>query len=157
MGSRLRIAIVAGLVLAGAAALVGYEVRSPDFGVRAAAHADAPACGRLDYPDRVAGQRREDVSTAGVGVWGDGAVVLRCGLTPPEPTVDACIDVDGVDWVWRETDGGSRVLVTYGRDPAVEVRISSDTGAVDAALVELSRVVRPIAQRSPCIGEGDTL
>lgn len=157
MGSRRRRAIVGGLVLAGAAALVGHEFRSPDFGVRAAPHADAPACGRLDYPDRVGGRRRDEVSTAGVGVWGDGAVVLRCGLTPPEPTVDACIDVDGVDWVWRETDGGDKVLVTYGREPAVEVRISSDAGAVDAALVELSRAVRPIAQKGKCIGEGDVL
>ena len=154
---RVRYAVVAGLVVAGAAGLDLYEAHSPDFGVRAAPHADAPACGRLDRPERLGGQRREDVSTPGVGVWGDGAVVLRCGLTPPEPTVDACIDVDDVDWVWRETGSESKVLVTYGRDPAVEVEIADRVDAVDAVLVELSRMVKPITQKAKCIGDGDTL
>lgn len=166
MGVRMRGRVVLGLAGAGAVAglvagsvLVVREVRAPEFGVRAAPHADAPACGRLDYPERLGGQRREDVSTAGVGVWGDGAVVLRCGLTPPEPTVDACVDVDGVDWVWRGVGArsGSKVLVTYGRDPAVEVEISSRVDAVDVVLVGLSRAVKPIPQGAKCIGEGDVL
>lgn len=156
---RPRYKVVAGLVVAGVAALVVHEVNAPDYGVRAAPRADAPACGRLDYPDRLGGQRRKDVSTAGVGVWGDGAVVLRCGLTPPAPTVDACVDIDDVDWVWRDAGsrGGSKVLVTYGRDPAVEVEISSRVDAVDAVLVEMGRLVKPIAQKSKSLGDGDVL
>lgn len=148
---------VTGLVVG--AALVVHEVDSPAFGVRPAPRADAPECARIaeGYPSGLGGQRRATVSMAGVAVWGDGAVTLRCGLNPPEPTIEACIDIDDVDWVWRgaTSRGGSKVLVTYGRDPAVEVRISDRVGAIDEVLVELSRAVKPIAQKSKCIGDED--
>lgn len=145
--------------LAVGAALVAHELDSPAFGVQPAPEADAPACARIakDYPSGLSGQRRATVSLPGVAVWGDGAVTLRCGLHPPEATVEACINVDDVDWVWRDATsrGGSKVLVTYGRDPAVEVRISDRVGAIDEVLVGLSRAVKPIVQKSKCIGDED--
>ncbi|MEU6350227.1 DUF3515 family protein [Streptomyces sp. NPDC047072] len=152
--------VVAGVVVAGLVVgtlLVVREVNSLDFGVRSADRADDPACARIagGYPSGLGGERRESVSTPGVAVWGGGAVVLRCGLEPPAPTVDACVDVDDVDWVWREKTGADRVLVTYGRNPAVEIRISDRVTAVDDVLVRLSAAVRPIRQTAKCIGEDD--
>lgn len=152
--------VVAGVVAAGlvvGAVLVVRELNAPAFGVRPADRADDPACARIAaaYPSGLGGEHRASVSTPGVAVWGDGAVILRCGLEPPEPTVDACVDVDDVDWVWRERTGADRVLVTYGRDPAVEIRISGRVTAVDDVLVELSRAVRPITQTATCVGEDD--
>lgn len=138
-----------------AAVVVARDTGSPASGIEQAAHADAPACTRIarSYPTVVAGHRRADTATPGVAVWGDRSVVLRCGLEPPAPTTDPCVTVDGVDWVYRQSRsrGGHKVIVTYGRSPAVEVTLSAQDTAVDSAMVDLSRVVRPIRQKDHCI------
>lgn len=147
---------VAGLVVGGV--LVMHEVRANGDGLHAAARGDSAACRRVveGYPSGLAGLRRADVGVAGAAVWGDGAVTARCGLEPPAATTDACVNVDGVDWVWRpKPHDGHKVLVTYGRDPAVEIEISDRVTAVDDVLVELSGAVRPLARHGRCIGEDD--
>ncbi|MGW1667413.1 DUF3515 family protein [Streptomyces sp. NPDC002324] len=142
LGAGLGAAVVAGV-------LVAREVSSPALGVRPAARADDRACTRLieRYPARIADQSRDPVSVTGVASWGDGGVVLRCGLEPPPETDDPCVEVDGVDWVFRETSSagsGYRVLITYGRDPAVQAFVADRITAVDGVLVHLSSLVGPI-------------
>jgi hypothetical protein len=148
---------VAGL-LAGAV-LVVREVESAGVAVTAAPRGGDPQCARITdgSPSRLAGQERSDLDVAGVAAWGDGAVVLRCGLRPPPPTIDRCLNVDGVDWILREADvrDDRKVLVTYGRDPAVELTITDRAARTDTALVELSRAVRPIRQVAKCVGDTD--
>ncbi|MBD9701743.1 DUF3515 family protein [Streptomyces sp. ID01-12c] len=142
--------------------LVAREVSSPALELRPAARAADPACARIAdrYPDRVAGESRDPVSVTGVTSWGNGGVVLRCGLEPPDETVDPCVEVDGVDWVFREdrsTGSGYRVLITYGRDPAVQAFVDDRITAIDGVLVDLSDVVRPIG-RAPddtCVSTAD--
>ncbi|MGW0846087.1 DUF3515 family protein [Streptomyces sp. NPDC002787] len=139
-------AVVAGV-------LVAREVSSPALDVRPAARAGDPACTRIAdrYPDRIAGESRDPVAVTGVASWGNGGVVLRCGLEPPGETADPCVEVDGVDWVFREdrsTGSGYRILITYGRNPAVQAFVDERITAVDGVLVDLSDVVRPI-ERSP--------
>ncbi|MGW2828403.1 DUF3515 family protein [Streptomyces sp. NPDC001286] len=159
-GRRVRMAVVVGgvgVVVGGV--LVAREVSAPDFGIEAAAAGGTPQCARIAraYPDGVGGRRRDGTSLPGVGVWGDGEVTARCGVEPPAPTTDACLSVDGVDWVWRPARPGStrRVLVTYGRDPAVEVTISARFAGTDEVLVAMSRVVGTIARHGKCVGDGD--
>ncbi|MEU3333971.1 DUF3515 family protein [Streptomyces sp. NPDC006668] len=147
---------VVGLVLGGV--LVVHEVRASGHGLHAAARGDSAACRRVvdGYPSGLAGLERADVGVPGAAVWGDGAVTARCGLEPPAATIDACVNVDDVDWVWRpKAHDGRKVLVTYGRDPAVEIEISDRVTAVDDVLVELSGAVRPLAPHARCIGEDD--
>lgn len=143
----------AGIVITGA--VVVRALNSPTYGVRAAAGAGAPECTRIakDYPDRLGGQERDRTDLPGVGVWGSGAVVLRCGLTPPRPTTDACVNVDDVDWVLREARSreGRKLLITYGRHPAVEATISDQGTDIDTLLVELSEIVKPMRQYEHCI------
>lgn len=147
----------AGLVAA--AVLVVREGDSAGPGMTAAERGGDPACARIarGYPAELAGQRRSDPGAAGVTTWGDGAVVLRCGLRPPGPTVDRCVDVDGVDWVLRDAEfrDGRKVLVTYGRDPAVEITLTDRATGADTVLVELSRAVEPIRQGAKCVGDTD--
>lgn len=149
---------VAATALAGV--LVARELASPTYGVARAPRADAPACARIaeGYPSRLDGHALTGTGLPGVAVWGDRSVVLRCGLEPPLPTTDLCVTVDGVDWVYREAASreGHKVIITYGRDPAVEVSVSTRDTAVDSALVELSRLVRPIHQNDHCVGSTDT-
>ncbi|MER5600041.1 DUF3515 family protein [Streptomyces sp. NPDC002265] len=148
---------VSGLV-AGALLLV-READSARPGMTAAERGDDPRCARIarDYPAELGGQRRSDPGVVGVTVWGGGAVVLRCGLRPPQPTVDRCLSVDGVDWVLEDAKfhDGRKVLITYGRDPAVEITLTDGTAETDTALLELSKAVKPLPQGARCIGDTD--
>lgn len=148
---------VAAAGLAAGAGLVAYELSSPVFGLAQGPLAKDPACARIAdrYPDRLGGVGRDPVTFEGLAVWGHGAVRLRCGLTPPAPTTDACVSVDGVDWVWRERagdrTGDRRYLVTYGRSPAVEVSIADSVTRPDAVLLDLSHLVAPIRAAARCL------
>lgn len=159
-GRRVRLAVV----LAGAGAVVGgllvaREMNAPDSGIEAAARGGTPQCARIAraYPDGFGGRGRDGTSLPGVGVWGGGDITARCGVEPPAPTTDACLSVDGVDWVWRPARPGStrRVLVTYGRDPAVEITMSGRFAGTDEVLVAMSRVVAPVPQHDRCVGDED--
>lgn len=142
-----------GLVVAGL--LVAQELSSPVFGLRQGPLAKDPACARIarHYPDRLDGNRRDRITFEGLAVWGHGAVRLRCGLIPPAPAKDPCVAVNGVDWVLREADsqGGRKLLVTYGRRPAVEVSLADSVRQTDTVLIELSRLVAPVPQNDHCL------
>ncbi|MEU8710873.1 DUF3515 family protein [Streptomyces sp. NPDC093272] len=141
-------------VLASAAAVTVYAYDHRDPGVPAARGADAPHCRRITdaAPGSLGGLTRWDSDASGVAVWGDRAIVLRCGVTPPGPTNDPCFAVDGVDWVIdaRQSTHTRQVIVTYGRTPATQV-VFSGGGRTDAALIGLSRLVAPIRQTSHCL------
>ncbi|MDX3060768.1 MULTISPECIES: DUF3515 domain-containing protein [Streptomyces] len=90
----------------------------------------AAYCGELhkELPKTIAGLERSDpgpdsVLTAG---WGDGAIVLRCGVPRPAKMDDAQskgIDADGVNWLLEQRDGaGPRFTTTY-RKAYVEVTL----------------------------------
>lgn len=161
MSRRTRIAGLAiGAVALATAAVVAVRMLSePSFSFAAAPMADDPACARISehYPDRLAGLDRADTSTKGAAVWGDGAVVARCGFPRLEATADACTQVDGVDWAWRTSadSDGREVLVTYGREPSVEVQVTVGKAAPDSVLVGLSSVVKPLKQRNECLHGSD--
>lgn len=145
---------LAGVGLVAGGGLVAGELGSPVFGLTQGPFAQDPACARLAdrYPDRLGGATRDRVTFQGLAVWGHGAVDLRCGVNPPAPTTDACVSVDGTDWVWRQTAGdGRKKLVTYGRSPAVEVSIAGSVASPDAVLVDLSHLVSPIPERDKCL------
>ncbi|MGY0062135.1 DUF3515 family protein [Streptomyces sp. LZ34] len=148
----------AGLVVAGV--VVVRVVSSPAYGVEAAPRGDAPECERIakGYPSSLVGRERAHGGAPGVAVWGDRAVILRCGMRPPLPTVDTCVKVNDVDWVIEEAKlhSGRKVLITYGRDPAVEVSVSDRVAEIDGVLVELSKAVKPIRQqRGKCLSADD--
>ncbi|MEV7384795.1 DUF3515 family protein [Streptomyces sp. NPDC091215] len=148
---------VAAAGLTAGAVLVAGELDSPVFGLAQGPLAGDPACARLAdrYPDRLDGAARDRVTFEGLAVWGHGEVELRCGVARPGPTTDACVSVDGVDWVWREsaTDGREK-LVTYGRSPAVEVSVTDSATRLDALLVDLSNLVAPIRKGAKCLESG---
>ncbi|MFD9000009.1 DUF3515 domain-containing protein [Streptomyces sp. NPDC059582] len=157
---RVRAAVCLGAAgLIAGSVLVVREVDSAGPVVTAAEWGDDPRCAAIarGYPSSLGGQRRSDPGAAGVTTWGDGAVVLRCGLRPPGPTVDKCVNVDGVDWILLDAEfgDGRKVLVTYGRDPAVELTLTDRAAGTDTALVELSRAVEPIPQGAKCLGDTD--
>ncbi|MBT0769772.1 DUF3515 family protein [Kineosporia sp. J2-2] len=83
----------------------------------------------------------------GIARWGDPAISLSCGATPTGPTTDECIEVDDVSWVFTESDDSYNFL-TYGRDPAVLVRVPSS--------VERSSATGALADLNDAVAELDT-
>ncbi|MFC9067475.1 DUF3515 domain-containing protein [Streptomyces harbinensis] len=151
-----------GTVLAASAvllALVGCAAADGTDGA-AAVVAPAPAaaaaevCDAVDaaLPERVEGQERVDGADlpAYVAVWGDPAIVLRCGvplplvLTPGEegydPLADA-VDVNGVSWLLEDAPGGGKLFTTTHRTVHVEVSVPADYAPEVNPLVDLAEAI----------------
>jgi len=142
-------ALVAGLLLTGCTQAVPFDAAE-----------DAKNVGCADVvvrlPDTVAGQEKRETNAQGTGAWGTPAsVLLRCGVTPPGPTEDRCVSVDGVDWVIDESDPPRYRFTTYGRTPAVEVVVDNDVVSGTTAITDLSRAVSAIPAERACTTVGD--
>jgi len=130
---------------------------APSVSLTAAPHATDPLCASivLAVPDRLGRLERITASAQATAAWGTtaSAVTLRCGVEPPGPTTDQCQAVEdatgaSVDWIVVEEAGGDWVFTTYGRTPAVEVRVPAGTSG--AAVVDLNRAVSAAPQARHC-------
>ena len=155
-GSGALLALAAGL-LAGCASPVGVD---------AAPHAADPVCAEvvLALPRDLAGMPRLTTSSQATAAWGDrdAPVVLRCGVEPPPPSTDPCVSADdgstAVDWLAVEgaaaPDGSADwTFTTYGRDPAVEVRVPAEVAATRSTsfLLDLGPAVARVEQTRSCL------
>ncbi|MFE2560447.1 DUF3515 domain-containing protein [Streptomyces sp. NBC_00090] len=115
--------------------------------------AEAAFCQALEkeLPDTVAGLERSDPEpgselTAG---WGDGAIVLRCGVPRPEKMSDPnaqAVEANGVNWMLERPEGsGPRFTSTY-RKAYVEVTLD-ERYAHDAT--PLADLAAPVAKAVP--------
>ncbi|WPW31653.1 DUF3515 domain-containing protein [Streptomyces atratus] len=83
-----------------------------------------------ELPKTVAGLDRGDTGTKSelTAEWGDGAIVLRCGVPRPAKMDDPMakgIEADGVNWLLEQpADAGPRFTTTY-RKAYVEVSLST--------------------------------
>jgi len=124
--------------------------------VAAAPRAGDPACAAAlaAAPGTVLGRNRAPLPVAGTLAWGEPPVVLRCGLPRQPPTPQRCLSVNGADWI-VDTTGDPVVFTSYGRDPAVEVRVPLAVGRANApsALVGLAPVAAALPATShTCVG-----
>ncbi|MGW5280469.1 DUF3515 family protein [Streptomyces collinus] len=153
--TRLVLTAGAGLLAVGAALAVHTLTgEDADAGLQPAKASGAPHCRRITdtAPTPLGGLPRRASGLAGVAVWGQQDIILRCGVTPPHLTPDPCFAVDGVDWIIdrAQSTGTRKVIVSYGRTPATQV-VFDGRGQTDVALIELSRLIAPIRQTSHCI------
>jgi Protein of unknown function (DUF3515) len=131
--------------------------------VTPAPHADAPACAQimLNVPIELAGLPKRGTDGQATAAWGEtDPVVMRCGVDPPPPTTDRCVTVTGsdgkgTDWLSvPATDGsGGWVLTSYGRRPAVEVRVPASVALKQPAdlLVDLGPPVAYASLERTCL------
>ncbi|WNF29843.1 DUF3515 domain-containing protein [Streptomyces sp. C11-1] len=120
-------------VLALAAAGCSFSDAQPSITVPTPSSEAAAYCKALDgeLPETVLDRERNDPSpeselTAG---WGDGAIVLRCGVPRPakmdDPQAEA-VEADGVNWMLEQPEGsGPRFTTTY-RKAYVEITFSQE-------------------------------
>lgn len=147
----------AALVLAALAVAVAGCADGRMASVPAAENAADPDCApaMIAMPDEIGDLSLRPTDSQATAVWGDpAAVVLRCGAPVPGPTTDRCISVDGVDWVIRDEDENWRI-VTYGRDPAVEVLFGKDKASSDTVMVGLASAVAQIDADGGCVNLQD--
>lgn len=145
-----RLAAVAGLVTV-AAALVSC---STTVHVDPAVDADNPACADVSVlvPDSVGDLDRVWTDAQATAAWGEPTVVLRCGVEPPAPSALVCTTLGGVDWLVLEQEENRQRLVTYGREPAVEVNIRRGAQVDFQSIVEtISTSIQP--GLAPATGE----
>lgn len=139
------------LVVAAAAALLTGCSQPVPFD--AAPEAADPACADVvvRLPDEVAGLAERETSAQGTGAWGTpAAVLLVCGVTPPGPTTERCVSVDGVDWIIDESDAPRYRFTTFGRTPAVQVVVDNDVVSGTTAITDLSGAVAVIPADGAC-------
>jgi uncharacterized protein DUF3515 len=144
---------LAPVVLALALAACTSGGGSPEVAVPSPDGDAARACRSLSeaLPRRVDEQEREalDQDTPYAAVWGDPAIVLRCGVRRPvlltpgsdsyDPTADA-VDVNGVPWLMEEETDGIRFTTTE-RTMFVEVTVPDDYAPEVNPLADLAGAV----------------
>lgn len=157
--------VIAGV---GVAVLVGggLSACTAPVSVPVAPHAADPLCAEvvLALPRDLGDMPRLKTTSQATVAWGEstGAIVLRCGVEPPEPTTDQCVDADdgsiSVDWVavpgQADADGNAPwTFTTYGRSPAVEVRVpaSVTSSRSTSFLLELGAAVSRVEQTASCL------
>ncbi|MBB1245342.1 DUF3515 domain-containing protein [Streptomyces durbertensis] len=141
----------AGVLAVCATALTACAISTDSYNVSAAPGGESSQCADLvgSAPERLAGHEREDTNQKGTAVWGSGHVVLRCGNISNVPDSAPCSSVNGVDWVVNEerSRDGERTVLTYGREPAAEIRVAKRVGDQDAVIGELSGIVSEVLTR----------
>lgn len=148
---------------------------APTVGLPPGEYAADPVCAEVlqATPDTLVGQERRSTSAQASTAWGDPALTLRCGVTPPGPTTERCLTVEqadgtAVDWIALEGDDellpaharrgqGSWTFVTYGRTPAVEVVVPVEHAGDQptAPLVDLAAAMQVTTAERACVGLDD--
>lgn len=159
-------------VTAGCAAVLALAGCAQAVPVTVAPHATDPLCAEvvLSTPDTLGeGLDRVDTTSQATTAWGEpsAAVVLRCGVEPLAPTTDRCVTVESpdgtsVDWVVVADDpqdelGTDWTFTTYGRVPAVEVRVPAEVASAVSS-TSFVDALGPAVSRAPversCLGLG---
>lgn len=129
--------------------------------VDAAQDAANPDCApaMLAMPGEISDQEQRETTSQATTAYGDpAAMIVRCGVTPPDPTTELCTRVNGVDWIIRETDEDNQwQAVSYGRDPAFEATFDTTVVPSSTALIDLSSAVSTVEQDRECLSVEETL
>lgn len=132
---------------------------APTISVPVAQDATDPVCADvvLDTPDQLVSLHRVRSSSQATTAWGTtgAAITLRCGVAKPAPS-DQCVSIESpdgstVDWIGTE-DSSGWTFVTYGRSPAVEVRVPKTAKVTQATapLVDLAPAVQDVKATAHC-------
>lgn len=119
----------------------------------AATDANDPLCAQITayLPSTLEGLSRRWTDAQATGAWGDPAgIVLSCGVSPPGASTLPCQTVDGVDWLVDDTDAPYYLLTTFGRTPAVQVYLDSETVSTLDTLSDLAPLVSTLPVDAVC-------
>jgi Protein of unknown function (DUF3515) len=132
-------------------------VGAVDVGAEQPPEGDRDACRLLlnALPQRVADQPGREVEPQdGWGAaWGDPAIVLRCGVAPPDgfDAVATCTTVEGIDWYVPDTPPEANAdvtMTTVHREPVIEVSLPAAHWPPAATLVDVADTVREHTEKT---------
>ena len=132
------------LSLTGCAATVNLEP---------AQDANDPACAEVSvrYPDEIGDLRQRYTNAQATTAYGDPAAVLvRCGLEPVFASTLPCVSAGEVDWLVDDADAPNFRFISFGRTPAVEVIVDSESASGITALESLSQAVSKLPATAFC-------
>lgn len=135
---------------------------APGVSVAEAPHGADPVCASvvLALPDQLGDLPRLRTTSQASAAWGTASapVVLRCGVEVPGPTTVHCVSVDtpdgpSIDWLALADDPAAQgatswTFTTFGRDPAVEVRVPAAVASAHSTSF-LDQLGPAIAQVEP--------
>lgn len=136
---------------------------TPVVEMHAAPHATDPLCAEiiLALPDDLANYDKVRTDAQATAAWkeptGTGIIITaRCGLEPPGPTPQACVQIDTgtsvYDWIEvYDPDTSVWTYVTYGRDPALEIVVSHTSSQPSVALIDAARALDLVEPTAHCI------
>ncbi|MBW8752294.1 MAG: DUF3515 family protein [Propionibacteriales bacterium] len=137
------------LAVVGLAGCAGSNVHVDGFAVSSA---DRAACRQLltTLPAKVDDQSRRTVTgSTYAAAWGDPAIVLRCGVSPPKGSAgDPCITRNGIGWTVPPAQadelGRDLVMTLAFRSPVIQVRVPATyrPNGPSAVMADLDRAVR---------------
>ncbi|WP_221585176.1 DUF3515 family protein [Microbacterium sp. G2-8] len=142
------------LALCALGAAVALAGCTPTVHLEPAAHAEDPLCADVSVrvPEALGDVSRVWTDAQATAAWGDPSVVLlRCGLEPPAPSTLQCVTVGGVDWLVDETDFPNLRMTTYGRTPAAQVYVDTDSISSNDVLSALANAVGQLPRDSRCL------
>lgn len=100
-------------------------------------YSNDPDCANVivSLPESIGNEDRRWTDAQATGAWGNpAAIILTCGVKEPGPSELPCFFLGGTDWLALPQEDDIQRVVTFGRDPAVEVAIAR-TGNLDFASV----------------------
>lgn len=151
-------------LVAAAAVFVGILTGcAPTVHVAMASHGTNAKCADVivRLPASVSTLAIRETDGQGTGAWGNPPdILLQCGVAVPDPTSTLeCVTVDGIDWLVNDKYAPVYVFTTYGRNPAVTVKVNSKNVKADGnqALTDLSDAVGAIPGGHRCIAPSQVL
>lgn len=135
---------VAGLTLTGCGSIADVE---------AAPHAADPDCApvMIALPDSIGEAEQRETNAQATAVFGEPSrAVVRCGVEPPGPSSEHCVTADGVDWLAVEEDGATWRLISYGREPAIEVLVDTEEISSSSVMLAMARPTKRIEADERC-------
>ncbi len=88
--------------------------------------------------------------------WGkDGVVTLVCGVPEAGPVGLSCINWAGVDWLVDGSDPARNRMITYGRNPAIQVEFDPTKTHGSAVWDALAPYIKEIPQHKACVFDDD--
>ncbi|HLS92043.1 MAG TPA: DUF3515 family protein [Microbacterium sp.] len=142
------------LFAVGALALIAVAAGcTPTVHLEPAEAANDPACADVSVrvPEKIGELDRVWTDAQATAAWGDPSVVLfSCGLEPPAPSTLQCVTIGGVDWIVDETDFPNLRMTTYGRTPAAQVYVDTESVSSNDVLSALSNAANILPKDGAC-------
>ena len=63
------------------------------------------ASAMVAMPTSIGGLQQRETTAQAATAWGDPAdIIIKCGVEVPQPVIDPCVSVNGVDWVLKPAE-----------------------------------------------------